>query len=123
MLLKKTQSHGKIGEAAAAAKCWMHGIAAYSTGGLRSNFAGSDLIVDTPDPRRKLLVQVKAGYARAKDVYLTQCGGEDDLTNDKFVAVGNAMTLSISVPGLQQTIGPFQLTAGVPSAWSACLYP
>jgi hypothetical protein len=37
--------------------------------------------------------------------------------------VGNAMTLSISVPGLQQTIGPFQLTAGVPSAWSACLYP
>ena len=36
---------------------------------------------------------------------------------------GKAMTLSISVPALQQTIGPFHLTAGVPSAWSACLYP
>jgi hypothetical protein len=37
--------------------------------------------------------------------------------------VGNVMTLSISVPALQQTIGPFRLTAGVTSAWSACLYP
>lgn len=37
--------------------------------------------------------------------------------------VGNAMTLSIRVPALQQTIGPFHLTAGVTSAWSACLYP
>jgi hypothetical protein len=37
--------------------------------------------------------------------------------------VGNIMTLSISVPALQQTIGPFRLTAGVTSAWSACLYP
>lgn len=37
--------------------------------------------------------------------------------------VGNAMTLSISVPALQQTIGPFNLTAGVTSAWSACQYP
>jgi hypothetical protein len=37
--------------------------------------------------------------------------------------VGNVMTLSISVPALQQTIGPFHLTAGVTSAWSACLYP
>jgi hypothetical protein len=37
--------------------------------------------------------------------------------------VGNVMTLSISVPALQQTIGPFRLNAGVTSAWSACLYP
>ena len=37
--------------------------------------------------------------------------------------VGNVMTLSISVPALEQTIGPFRLTAGVTSAWSACLYP
>jgi hypothetical protein len=37
--------------------------------------------------------------------------------------VGDAMTLSISVPALGHTIGPFQLTAGVLSAWSACLYP
>ena len=36
---------------------------------------------------------------------------------------GRVMTLSISVPALQQTIGPFHLTAGVTSAWSACLYP
>lgn len=37
--------------------------------------------------------------------------------------IGNRMTLSISVPALNQTIGPFHLTAGVTSAWSACLYP
>jgi len=37
--------------------------------------------------------------------------------------VGNVMTLSINVPALQQTIGPFRLTAGVTSEWSACLYP
>ena len=37
--------------------------------------------------------------------------------------VGNVMTLSISVPELQKTIGPFRLSAGVTSAWSACLYP
>jgi hypothetical protein len=37
--------------------------------------------------------------------------------------VGNVMTLSINVPALQETIGPFRLTAGVTSAWSACLYP
>jgi hypothetical protein len=37
--------------------------------------------------------------------------------------VGNVMTLSITVPALQQTIGPFRLTAGVAPGWSACLYP
>jgi hypothetical protein len=37
--------------------------------------------------------------------------------------VGNVMTLSISLPALQQTIGPFRLTAGVSSVWTACLYP
>ncbi len=54
---RKSQSHGKIGEAAAFAKCWMHGIPAYFTGGLRSNFAGSDLIVETRNQRVKLWVQ------------------------------------------------------------------
>jgi len=85
--LRKTQSHGRIGEAAVAAKCWMHGIAAYSTGGLRANFAGSDLIIDTDNPKTKKLVQVKSGYSPAKDrVYLTQCKGDSDLTGDKFVS-------------------------------------
>jgi len=54
--LRKSHSHGKIGEAAVYAKCWMHGIPAYFTGGLRSNFAGSDLIVETTDARKKLWV-------------------------------------------------------------------
>jgi hypothetical protein len=39
----------------------MHGITAYFTGGLRNNFAGSDIIVETKDPRRKLWVQMKTG--------------------------------------------------------------
>jgi hypothetical protein len=86
-VLRKTQSHGKIGEAATTAKCWMQGIPAYNTAGLRANFAGSDLIIDTDDPTRKLLVQVKTGYSPARDqVYLTQCAGECDLTAEKFVA-------------------------------------
>lgn len=37
--------------------------------------------------------------------------------------VGNTMTLSISIPALPQTLGPFHLTAGVTSSWSPCLYP
>jgi hypothetical protein len=87
MVLRKTQSHGKIGEASVAAKCWMHGIPAYNTAGLRANFAGSDLIVDTEDPTKKLLIQVKTGYNPSGDwVYMTQCGGEHELTEDKFVA-------------------------------------
>ena len=85
--VRKTQSHGTIGEAAVAAKCWMHGIPAYNTAGLRANFAGSDLLVDTADPRRQLLVQVKAGYSPSDvQVYLTQCKGEEELTQDKFAA-------------------------------------
>jgi len=72
--LSKSQSHGRIGEAAVYAKCWMHGIAAYFTGGLRNNFAGSDLIVETKDQRAKLWVQVKTGAPALKDhIYLTQC--------------------------------------------------
>ena len=86
-MLRKTQSHGKIGEAATTAKCWMNGIPAYNTAGLRANFAGSDLIIDTDAPTRKLLVQVKTGYSPVQDqVYLTQCAGECDLTEEKFVA-------------------------------------
>jgi hypothetical protein len=84
--LDKKRSHGRIGEAATAAKCWMHGIPAYFTGGLRPNFAGSDLIVDTEDPRSKLWIQVKSGYCGRDQVYLTQCSGEHELTEDKFVA-------------------------------------
>lgn len=85
--VRKQQSHGRIGEAAVSAKCWMHGIPAYNTAGLRANFAGSDLLVDTEDPRRKLLVQVKTGYSPSPDwVYLTQCSGEEELGRPKFVA-------------------------------------
>ena len=85
--LRKTHSHGRIGEAAVTAKCWMNGVPAHNTNGLRANFAGSDLIVDTQDPRRKLLVQVKTGFSPTRDrVYLTQASGEDDLTKDKFKA-------------------------------------
>jgi len=84
-LLRKSQSHGKIGEAAVFAKCWMHGIPAYFTGGLRNNFAGSDLIVETSNQRVKLWVQVKTGAPIVKDhIYLTQCAGESDLTIPKF---------------------------------------
>ncbi|MBE7418295.1 MAG: hypothetical protein HS128_11200 [Ideonella sp.] len=87
VILRKTQSHGKIGEAAVAAKCWMHGVPAYNTAGLRANFAGSDLIVDTEDPTKKLLVQVKTGYNPSGEwVYMTQCAGEQDLNEDKFVS-------------------------------------
>lgn len=83
--IRKSQSHGKIGEAATYAKCWMHGIPAYHTGGLRSNFAGSDLIVETKDPRAKLWVQVKTGAPTLRDyVYLTQCKGDEDLEGEKF---------------------------------------
>lgn len=85
--LRKSQSHGKIGEASVYAKCWMHGIPAYFTGGLRNNFAGSDLIVETKDKRTKLWVQVKTGAPILKNhVYLTQCAGDADLNGDKFDA-------------------------------------
>jgi hypothetical protein len=86
-MLRKTQSHGRIGEAAVSAKCWMNGIPAHNTNGLPANFAGSDLIIDTPDPRRKLLIQVKTGYSPSKGlVYLTQAAGEQDLHEPKFKA-------------------------------------
>lgn len=87
LTLRKQQSHGRIGEAAVAAKCWMHGIPAYNTGGLRANFAGSDLVIDTKNPRIKRLVQVKTGYSPTKEkVYLTQARGDQDLTEDRFVS-------------------------------------
>lgn len=83
--LRKSQSHGKIGEAAVYAKCWMHGVPAYFTGGLRNNFAGSDLIVETRNQRTKLWVQVKTGAPIVKDhVYFTQCSGDADLSVPKF---------------------------------------
>jgi hypothetical protein len=33
------------------------------------------------------------------------------------------MTLSVSVPATQQTLGPLQLTHGEGRTWPACLYP
>jgi len=85
--LRKSESHGRIGEAVTYAKCWMNGIPAYHTGGLRSNFAGSDLIVETGDSRLKLWIQVKTGAPAHKDsVYLTQCAGDEDLHGEKFAA-------------------------------------
>lgn len=84
--LRKALTHGRIGEALVTAKCWMHGIPAHNTNGLRANFAGSDLIVDTANPRRKLLVQVKSGYARTSEVYFTQSTGLQDLNMGKFKA-------------------------------------
>jgi len=87
MEIRKQQSHGRIGEAAVTAKCWMHGIPAYNTAGLRANFAGSDLLVDTPDSTRKLFIQVKTGYNPASGlVYMTQCSGDQELEKPKFVA-------------------------------------
>ena len=38
--LRKSQSHGKIGEAAVYAKCWMNGIPAYFTGGCAATSPG-----------------------------------------------------------------------------------
>ena len=86
-ILSKSQSHGHIGEAAVFAKCWMHGIHAYNTGGLRANFEGSDIIVETSDPRSKLWVQVKTGAPTERNCfYLTQSAGVKDLDGDKFSA-------------------------------------
>jgi hypothetical protein len=63
----------------------MYGISAYFTGGLRANFAGSDLIVETNNPRKKLWVQVKTGAPLLKEqTYLTQSSGERDLKGEKF---------------------------------------
>ncbi len=85
--LRKSTSHGRIGEAVVTAKCWMHGIPAHNTNGLRANFSGCDLIVDTHNPRKKILVQVKSGYARfEKEVYFTQASGSADLVEEKFKA-------------------------------------
>jgi hypothetical protein len=82
----KQLSHGRIGEAAVYAKCWMHGIQAYFTGVLKHNFPGSDLLVAT-DRLQKRWIEVKTGYSVQKDgVYLTQSSGEDDLKKHKFTA-------------------------------------
>lgn len=84
---RKTTSHGGIGEAVVTAKCWMNGVPAHNTNGLRANFAGSDLIIDAVDPSKKLLIQVKTGYSPGKNhTYLTQASGEHDLTMPKFKA-------------------------------------
>jgi hypothetical protein len=40
-----------------------------------------------------------------------------------ITVVGGEMTLSIGIPALQQTLGPFQLRQGVVRSWPACMYP
>ena len=37
--------------------------------------------------------------------------------------LGDTLTLSVTVPALQQTLGPFVLVRGVTSSWTPCLYP
>jgi hypothetical protein len=54
------------------------------------------------------------GVYPGKIVYAARCSG---------VVEGNRMSIAIAVPALQQTFGPFLLTAGVNNAWSPCLYP
>jgi hypothetical protein len=39
------------------------------------------------------------------------------------VVEGDRMSITITVPALQQAFGPFLLTQGVNNAWSPCLYP
>ena len=39
------------------------------------------------------------------------------------VVEGNRMSITITVPALQQAFGPFLLIVGVNNAWSPCLYP
>ena len=36
---------------------------------------------------------------------------------------GNQMTLRVSIPALNQILGPFSLTAGVQKTWPPCRYP
>ena len=36
---------------------------------------------------------------------------------------GRKMSITIAVPGLQRTLGPYALTYGVKNTWNACLYP
>ena len=36
---------------------------------------------------------------------------------------GTHLSLSVTVPDLQQTFGPYHLTEGVTHQWSACAYP
>ena len=54
------------------------------------------------------------GAYPGKIQYAAQCSG---------VVEGNRMSITITVPALQQTLGPFLLTNGVNNAWSPCLYP
>ena len=39
------------------------------------------------------------------------------------VVQGNRMSITVTVPALQQPFGPYLLTAGVNNAWYPCLYP
>jgi len=36
---------------------------------------------------------------------------------------GSQMTLSVTVPSLQRTLGPYTLTRGDTTTWSRCLFP
>lgn len=39
------------------------------------------------------------------------------------LVAGNTLSITITVPALEQTFGPFRLTHGVNNAWSPCMYP
>jgi hypothetical protein len=36
---------------------------------------------------------------------------------------GNTLTISVSVPAAQQSLGPYVLVQGVANSWTQCLYP
>ena|SRR5258706_281193 len=50
-------------------------------------------------------------------------GGHQYAAEYTGTVAGNQMTLSISVPALQKTVGPFSLTSGVKKTWPACQFP
>jgi hypothetical protein len=54
------------------------------------------------------------GVYPGKIQYAAQCSG---------VVEGNRMSITITVPALQQPFGPFLLENGVNNAWTPCLYP
>src|SRR5438876_7794959 len=54
------------------------------------------------------------GVYPGKIEYAARCSG---------VVGGSRMSITIAVPALQQTFGPFLLTVGVSNPWSTCLYP
>lgn len=54
------------------------------------------------------------GAYPGKVVYAAQYSGS---------VTGDQISLTITVPALQQTLGPYSLVRGVNNTWTACLYP